>query len=280
MHVDDSAASLSESAVGGQQLRHATVGAGHIDTPEPTQTTFRVMTYNVHSCVGTDGKLDPSRIAEVIARSSADVVALQELDVGQARTQGLHQPEWLAEQLQMFVHFTAARRCDEGHYGNAILSRHPFTVMSEGGLRRRTGEERAVQWLKVSIGELELNVMNTHLSIHFRERLLQIEQLLSAEWIAKSETHLPLVVCGDLNSGRFSPVYRGLHKGLVDAQRAYGARAVATWPSRLPLFRIDHLFTSKSIAVRRCEVRRDRLSMVASDHLPLLAELSCPAPST
>lgn len=280
MHVDDSAASLFEAAAGRQQLRHAAADAGHIDTPEPALTTFRVMTYNVHSCVGTDGKLDPSRIAEVIARSSADVVALQELDVGQARTQGLHQPEWLAEQLQMFVHFTAARRCDEGHYGNAILSRHPFSVMSEGGLRRRTGEHRAVQWLKVSIGGLELNVMNTHLSIHFRERLLQIEQLLSAEWIAKSETHLPLVVCGDLNSSRFSPVYRGLHRDLVDAQRAHGARAVATWPSRLPLFRIDHLFTSKSIAVRRCEVRRDRLSMVASDHLPLLAELSCRAPST
>ncbi|MEI9937518.1 MAG: endonuclease/exonuclease/phosphatase family protein [Pseudomonadota bacterium] len=236
------------------------------------------MTYNVHSCVGTDGKLDPSRIAEVIARSAADVVALQELDVGQARTEGLHQPEWLAEKLQMYVHFTAARRCDEGHYGNAILSRHPFSVRSEGGLRRRGGEQRAVQWLKVSIGGLELNVMNTHLSIQFRERLMQIDQLLGAEWIAKSEGHLPLVVCGDLNSSRFSPVYRGLRRDLVDAQRANGSRAVATWPSRRPLFRIDHLFTSKTIEVLRCEVRRDRLTMAASDHLPLLAELSFPDP--
>lgn len=238
-------------------------------------TTFRVMTYNVHSCVGTDGKLDPSRIAEVIARSRADVVALQELDVCQRRTQGLHQPQWLAERLEMSVHFTAARHCEEGQYGNAILSRYPLSVMSEGGLPRRRGEQRAVQWVKVSIGELELHVMNTHLSIHFRERLLQIQQLLGAEWIAKSERHLPLVVCGDLNSSQFSPVYRGLRRDLVDAQRANGARAVATWPSRRPLFRIDHLFTSKSIAVLGCEVRRDLLTMTASDHLPLMAELSC-----
>jgi len=236
------------------------------------------MTYNVHSCVGTDGKLDPSRIAEVIARSQADVVALQELDVCQKRTADLHQPQWLAERLQMSVHFTAARRCEEGHYGNAILSRHPLSVISEGGLPRRTGEQRAVQWVKVSIGKLELHVMNTHLSIHFRERLLQIEQLLGAEWIAKSATHVPLVVCGDLNASQFSPVYRGLRKGLVDVQRANGARAVATWPSRRPLFRIDHLFTSKNISVLRCEVRRDPLTKVASDHLPLLAELSCAAP--
>jgi endonuclease/exonuclease/phosphatase family metal-dependent hydrolase len=233
------------------------------------------MTYNVHSCVGTDGKLDPGRIAEVIARSSPDIVALQELDVGQKRTDGQNQPQWLAERLSMFVHFTAARRCDDGHYGNAILSRHPLSVMSEGSLPRRTGEERAVQWVKVSIGEQVLNVMNTHLSIQFRERLLQIQQLLGAEWIAKSETDLPLVVCGDLNSSQFSPVYRGLRRDLVDAQRANGARAVPTWPSRRPLLRIDHLFTSRSIAVLRCEVRRDRLTMAASDHLPLLAELRC-----
>ena len=237
--------------------------------------TFRVMTYNAHSCVGTDGKLEPGRIAEVIARAEPDLVALQELDVGQTRTLGLNQPDWLAERLGMLVHFTPARSCNEGHYGNAMLSRHPFSVVSEGNLRRRRDEARAVQWLRVRIDGLELSVMNTHLSIHFRERLLQIEQLLGAEWIAKAERHVPLVICGDLNSSRLSPVYRRLSKDLVDAQRANGALAAATWPSRLPLFRIDHLFTSRSIRVIRCEVRRDALSMVASDHLPLLAELSC-----
>ncbi len=239
--------------------------------------TFRVMTYNVHSCVGTDGKLDPGRIAEVIAGSNVDVVALQELDVCQARTLGVHQPRWLAERLNMLVHFTAARECGEGHYGNAILSRHPFSVLSEGSLARRRGEQRAVQWLRLSIAGLELSVMNTHLSIHFRERLLQIDQLLSAEWLANVHPKVPLVICGDLNSSQFSPVYRKLRKDLVDAQRANGARAVATWPSRWPLFRIDHVFASKSLTVHTCEVRRDPLATVASDHLPLIAELSGPS---
>jgi endonuclease/exonuclease/phosphatase family metal-dependent hydrolase len=237
--------------------------------------TFRVMTYNAHSCVGTDGKLSPGRIAEVIARADPDVVALQELDTGQSRSESVHQPAWLAEQLGMFMHFTSARCCNEGQYGNAVLTRHPFSVMSEGGLRRRRDEERAVQWLKVHISGLDLSVINTHLSIRFRDRLLQIEQLLGAEWLAKAESHVPLVICGDFNSSQFSPVYRRLRKDLVDAQRANGARPLPTWPSRLPFFRIDHLFTSPSIRVVRCEVRRDALSMVASDHLPLLAELSC-----
>jgi endonuclease/exonuclease/phosphatase family metal-dependent hydrolase len=234
------------------------------------------MTYNVHSCVGTDGKLAPERIAEVIARSGADIVALQELDALQERAGGMHQPEWLAERLKMLVHFTPARARGDGHYGNAILSRYPFSVLSEGMLARRTGEQRAVQWLKVSIAGFPVNVMNTHLSVQFRERLLQIEQLMASEWLAKADGALPLVICGDLNASQFSPVYRRLRGQLVDVQRANGSRATATYPSRLPLFRIDHLFTSKSIGVTRCEVPRDALAVLASDHLPLLAELSYP----
>ncbi|MEO8905180.1 MAG: endonuclease/exonuclease/phosphatase family protein [Polyangiaceae bacterium] len=237
--------------------------------------TFRIMTYNVHRCVGTDGQLDPERIAAVIAHANVDVVALQELDVGQARTLGVNQPQWLADRLNMSVHFTAARPSDGGYYGNAILSRHPFSVTSEGMLRRRAGEQRAVQWLKVAVAGRELNVMNTHLSIHFRERLLQIEQLLGAEWLAKTESHLPLVLCGDLNCSRFSPVYRQLRRRLMDAQCANGARPRPTWPSRLPLLRLDHVFASRGIVVKRCEVPRGPLAMVASDHLPLVAELSC-----
>jgi endonuclease/exonuclease/phosphatase family metal-dependent hydrolase len=237
-------------------------------------TTFRVMTYNVHSCVGTDGKFEPERIAEVIARAGADVVALQELDVGQARTRGVHQPEWLARKLDMSVHFTAARACNDGQYGNALLTRHPFSVFAEGALARRRDEVRAVQWLKVSVAGLEVSVLNTHLSIYFRERMLQIEQLLGAEWLARAERSVPLVICGDLNSSRFSLVYRKLRRNLVDAQRANGASALPTWPSRFPVLRIDHVFASRSLEVTRCEVTRDALSMVASDHLPLVAELS------
>jgi len=238
--------------------------------------TFRVMTYNVHSCVGTDGKLSPARIAEVIARADVDVVALQELDVRQSRSERINQPAWLADQLGMSAHFTAARACDEGHYGNAILSRFPFSVLSEGSLPRRRDEERAVQWLKVRIAEREVSFINTHLSIHIRDRWLQIKRLLGAEWLASAERGVPVVVCGDLNSTQFSPVCRALRRDLRDAQRAGGLRA-ATYPSVLPLLRLDHLFTSPGIQVRRCEVARSALAKVASDHLPLVAELSCSA---
>lgn len=237
-------------------------------------SSFRVMTYNVHSCVGTDGKLEPQRVARVIARSSPDLVAVQELDVGLERTGGVNQPAWLAEQLGMFVHFSAARPCSDGQYGNAIFSRHPFSVLAERELPRRHGELRAVQWLRVSLERATIDIMNTHLSLHFRERLLQIDQLLSAEWRAQLDPAAKLVLCGDFNSTQFSPLYRRVRSDLIDVQREPGQRARATWPSRFPLFRIDRVFASRSLKVLASEVQRDALSMVASDHLPLLVEFA------
>ena len=237
-------------------------------------TTFRAMTYNVHSCVGTDGKLEPARIADVIASLNPDIVALQEVDVGQSRSLGVHQPEWLAARLGMRAHFTAARTCEDGHYGNAVLTRHPFTLVSEGRLARRRDEQRAVQWLSVRIAGQEVNVLNTHLSIHLRDRLLQVEQLLGAEWLAKARG-APLVICGDLNSGQFSPVYRKVQRGLRDVQRVNGHIPRPTWPSRMPFLRLDHVFASTELRVWSSEVRRDALAAIASDHLPLVTDLTC-----
>ena len=58
-------------------------------------------TYNVHRCLGTDRRLDVGRIAEVIAAEEPDIVALQEVDVGRARTGGVDQAHRIAERLGM-----------------------------------------------------------------------------------------------------------------------------------------------------------------------------------
>ena len=44
----------------------------------PRAATLRVATYNVHACIGTDGRHDPDRVAAVVGELDADVVALQE----------------------------------------------------------------------------------------------------------------------------------------------------------------------------------------------------------
>lgn len=85
------------------------------------------MTYNVHGCVGMDGKLAPERIASrVIARHTPDIVALQELDVGRRRSNGVDQAELIARRLEMEQIFSASLHVEEGRYGNAILTHLPM----------------------------------------------------------------------------------------------------------------------------------------------------------
>lgn len=231
------------------------------------------MTYNVHGFVGTDGRYDPGRVARVIEQSEADLVALQEVELGpQRRGEGVT-IEWLAERLGMQCHFTLTRKGHHGgQFGNAVLSRHSFDLISEGTLPARGGESRAVQWLKVRSPHHDFHLMNTHLSTNFFERRLQVRALLGAEWLVRAGSDLPLAICGDFNTTPLSPVYRHLSRDLVDAQRARRARR-STWPSALPFLCLDYLFLSRDFVVNSCRVTRSALTRVASDHLPIEAEL-------
>ena len=94
----------------------------------------RIMTYNVHRCVGVDGKLDVGRIAAVIAQCRPDIVALQELDVGRRRTGAVDQAHAIANRLGMAFHFHAAMKVEEEHYGDAILTTAPLKVIRAGAL--------------------------------------------------------------------------------------------------------------------------------------------------
>ncbi len=243
-------------------------------TPAASHGVVRIATYNVHSFVGTDRVYDPERIARVIEQSGANVVALQEVDFGRGPTAQPSAVERLAQRLKMRCHFTFTRDGKGGHFGNAVLTPHDLQLVAEGFLPRRRDEARAVQWLKVVAPHFQLQLMNTHLSVQVRERSAQIRALLGAEWLVRAQDELPLVVCGDFNSSPLSGVYRKLRRHLQDVQCGSPHR-LSTWPSRLPFWRIDHMFVSRGISVRGAEVIRTSLARRASDHLPLVAELCC-----
>jgi endonuclease/exonuclease/phosphatase family metal-dependent hydrolase len=230
------------------------------------------MTYNVHSFIGTDRVYDPERIARVIEAAAPDIVALQEVDFGRGARSEPTAIERLAQRLNMRCHFTFTREGKRGPFGNAVLTLHPFHLIAEGMLPSRRDEARAVQWLRVVAPGFEVQLMNTHLSISVRERAAQVRALLGAEWMVEALQGLPLVICGDFNSSPLSAVYRKLGRELRDVQ--WGSpRRRATWPSRLPFWRIDHMFVSKDIAVTRAYVLDQGHCRAASDHLPLIAEL-------
>jgi endonuclease/exonuclease/phosphatase family metal-dependent hydrolase len=253
-----------------------------LHAPLPSQalgiTRFvRVMSYNVHGCVGIDRRLDPERIGQVIAACEADVVALQELDVRRSRSRRVDQPRALAEQLGMNLEFCSARECDGGHYGNAVLSRYPVASV-RGACLPQLGERwerRAMQWVKVNAPALPLNVLNTHLGLDARERLLQATSILGKEWVHEARASGPTVLCGDFNARPRSAVYRRLTSELRDAQLAPQpkTRPRGTFPSLLPLLRIDHVLVSPELKVRQCRVMASWQAKLASDHLPIVVDL-------
>jgi endonuclease/exonuclease/phosphatase family metal-dependent hydrolase len=244
----------------------------------PTDT-LRVMTYNVHSCVGMDGKLDVERIARVIARARPDVVALQELDVGRARTGAMDQAHLIARYLEMAFHFHPALHIEEERYGDAILTHLPQRLVKAGPLpglaSRPLLEPRGALWVAIELHGREIQVINTHLGLHPRERMAQVAALLGNDWLAHEQCRAPVILCGDFNALPSSSLCRRLAGPLKDVHtEAQHHRPKGTFSGRFPTVRIDHVFISPGLGVNGIEVHGSELARVASDHLPLLAELS------
>lgn len=240
----------------------------------------RLLTYNVHRCVGTDRTLSVARIADVIADEDADIVCLQELDVGRLRTGSVDQAAELAQRLNMTSRFHPAMRIEAEQYGDAILSRLPEKLVRADSLPSVTGirglEPRGAVWSRIQIGEHWLNIINTHLGLVPREQRKQAAALSSREWVGACEG--PTILAGDFNATSITRPYGELTRHLKDAQRVLGLKpSIKTFPSAFPAIRIDHLFISPHIRVTGIRVPTSPLARVASDHLPLVMDFEIAA---
>ena len=238
---------------------------------------LRIMTYNVHRCVGRDGRLSPSRIAAAIAEQKPDVVALQELDIGRARTEFGHQVKLIAEALEMSWFFHPAFQVKDEHFGDAILSRLPMRLVRSAILPTLPNspglERRGALWVAVAVGDMEVQFITTHLGLFPREQIAQVEALLGAEWIGHELCRPPFVLLGDLNIIPGSRPYRRLRARLHDPF-PWGGWPLGTFPARYPILRIDHVLVSPNCDVRSMSIPRTKLTRMASDHLPVVVEAS------
>ncbi|WP_296165905.1 endonuclease/exonuclease/phosphatase family protein [uncultured Brevundimonas sp.] len=237
----------------------------------------RLLTYNVHRCVGTDRRLDVARVAAVIAEQEPDIVCLQELDVGRARTGHVDQAEAIARDLAMTFHFNAAMRIEAEEYGDAILSLHPERLLKSGALPTVRGvpglEPRGALWAAIDFDGVTLNVINTHLGLVPREQRLQAAALIGAGWAGHPDCKGPTILTGDFNATSMTRPYKTLTRHLADAQRLLGLKpSVKTFPSTFPTIRIDHAFVTPDIVPTRIWAPRSPLARAASDHLPLVMD--------
>ena len=237
----------------------------------------RLLTYNVHRCVGTDRRLDVARVAAVIAEHEPDIVCLQELDVGRARTGHVDQAAAIARELSMTFRFNAAMRIEAEEYGDAILTPHPERLIKAGPLPTIRGvpglEPRGAVWAAIEIGGHTLNVVTTHLGLVPREQRLQAAALVSKDWLGHPEATGPTLLAGDFNATSITRPYQTLVRKFADGQRVFGQKpTLKTFPSAFPAIRIDHVFVSPHIRVTGVAVPFSPLARVASDHLPLILD--------
>jgi len=239
------------------------------------------MTYNVHRCVGAGGRESIDDITSVCREVNADVIALQELDAPETdHEEGAHHARDLAAHLGMTLLFCRTFRRGVGYYGHALLSRHEIQLVKVTTFPspNTDAEPRGAIWARATFAPgRTLDIISTHLGVHRNERSIQSAELVGPNWLGSPEMRRPCILCGDLNAVPNATTYRRFAGVLRDAQRVLPRhRARPTFPARLPLLRLDHVFVSEDVKVRGVVVPKSEHSRRASDHLPLVVDLELP----
>lgn len=233
--------------------------------------TLRVATYNIHKCRGLDQRVLPERIAEVLDELDADVIALQEV-MGRGGGERQDQARYVAEKLNYHPVFGENRRHNGAAYGNLLLSRLPILDFWNYDITTFGREPRGVLRADVKLknGEV-LHLFNVHLGTAYRERREQARGLVGERILRNEDLAGARIVMGDFNewipgqASRLLSAHFGVH--------AAGARARRrTYPCVLPLLRLDHIYFDRGLNLQRLALHRSRKALIASDHLPLVAE--------
>jgi endonuclease/exonuclease/phosphatase family metal-dependent hydrolase len=238
-----------------------------------TERRIRVATYNVHKCRGLDQKTSPSRIADVIRELDADVIAIQEILRGSGPKND--QVEQVVAQLgDRYKAVFGENRTHRGSpYGNAILSRIPIIFSENYDVTWRRRERRGClrSDLQLAPGTV-VHIFNVHLGTGFIERRHQARRLMSVDVLKRSDLSGPRIVVGDFNE-----CTKGLASRLMqDAFKAVELRAymkyARTYPGVMPFLHLDHFYYDERLKLESFKLHRSRKALVASDHLPLLAQ--------
>lgn len=232
--------------------------------------TVRIATYNIHKCRGLDRRVRPVRIVRVLSELDADIVALQEV----VSSRGQHeqdQARFIAEELGYHYWLGENRRHYGGAYGNLLLSRFPLRLIHNHDITIGRHERRGCLRADIDFEGATLHLFNVHLGTSFLERRQQIRKLLSPGILNNSELHGVRIILGDFNEWTRGLASRLLsaHFQSVDIKTHLGRSR--TYPGLIPFLHLDHIYFDAALKLERLMLHRSHTAIIASDHLPLVA---------
>jgi len=246
-------------------------------TPSQGRRTppFRIASYNIHQCMGTDGQREPARIARVLREIKPDLIGLQEVDSVIGGASGSAQLDYLSGSLGLQAISGPTILRHDGHYGNALLTGHPVVGVRHIDLTVYPREPRAAIDADIDVRGTVVRFIVTHLGLLPGERRFQVQRLVAAldregdaGRVGIAPGRRPVVLCGDINE--WFAIGRPLR--WLDAR--LGPRpGLRTFPSSLPLFALDRIWARPGAVMPRLAVHDSAAARVASDHLPVVAEL-------
>ncbi len=235
---------------------------GHVD--------LRIATYNIHRCRGLDRRVIPSRTAAVLADINADIIALQEV-IGSNATNPGHAEE-LGAALGMGWVMAPARHLRGHLFGNVVLSRLPIRQHSQYDLSWDDREPRNCQRVDLAVNDHTVHLYNVHLGTSLRERRHQAVRL--AAIVRDRRVEGPKVVLGDFNEWTRGLATTMLAEALQSVDLFAHLKRRRTYPGIFPLLHLDHIYyEGAKVEVRHVELPRTRRALIASDHLPLVADI-------
>ena len=236
---------------------------------------LRVLCYNVHWALGTDGKYDVARLAKVINESKPDLVALQEVDVGVRRSGQVHEVRELAKLTGLAARFGPTQHYQGGLFGNAVLSRFPILDVeihplpyTESTPEKTTYPRGAIAVTLKGPNDKPMRFISTHFQHNVAEDRLAEAKAIN-RLFASDDSNIPTVLAGDMNAVPDAAPITELHRKWSNA---IDEQATPTAPATKPRSRIDYIFYRSTSHFRLIESKVIPES-VASDHRPVFAIL-------
>ena len=239
-----------------------------------TSVQFRIASYNTHKCRGIHGTISPDRVIRVIEEFDADILCLQEIVDAEGGTRKYDQARQIAEAFpKLNAAFGETRPLHGGRYGNMLMTRFPILETRTHDITKSRREERGVLQCALEVGRGQtVNVFNVHLGTGYMERRRQIEVLIGEEILAQPELSGPRIVIGDFNEWTRGLTTRLLQQSFLSDRPIRNRRSARTYPGVLPFLSLDHCYYEAPLEMEGTKIWRSRKAMIASDHLPLIAD--------